>query len=761
MLELKNLVKKYVVGNFRQTALNGVSVTLRSKEFVSIVGPSGSGKTTLLNMIGGLDRFDSGELLIDHKSTAHFTDQDWDSYRNHRVGFVFQNYNLITHISVLDNVIIGMTLSGLPAHERQERAKELLERVGLLDHINKRPNQLSGGQQQRVAIARALANNPDIILLDEPTGAIDTKTSTQIITLVKEVAEDKLCVMVTHDNKIAETYSDRVITIQDGQIINDSDPYETTAKDEQKMSLKRTYMTYRQALKLSFNNLRTKYFRTLITAFAGSIGIIGIALVISLANGLNVEIDNLEQSTLSEFPIQIDPIPIDIEALRNQEFFADDDRFELFPDIRKVFSYTEEVSTDIKINTLSQEYIDYVNDMDDSLYNEIRVQRRLRPHLLKEFDNDQVIAINTGRINFQPMLNNQNTFLENYDLLDGTVPTTANDLLLVVDEYNRVDAEMLNALGLDGAVESYDFEDFIGMTFEVVLLSNYYSLNTDTGRYETNNLEDLYNDTQSITVTITAIGREKEDAVFTVLNTGIKYHPLLEELYLEDATQAQIGIDQAASNTSVITGLVIDDNSKSELLQRWGYDDTPRQIQIFPKDFETKEQITNYLDEYNVGLSEDDQVKYTDLASVVTELTSDVINGISYVLIAFSAISLVVSSIMIGIITYISVLERTKEIGILRSLGARKRDISRIFNAETVIIGFTSGALGVFLAYLFTFPINRIIESLTEELSNIARLPLYAVFGLIVISVILTLIAGLIPSSIASRKKPVDALRVD
>jgi len=765
MLELKNITKKYEVGTFKQTALDGVSVMFRSKEFVSIVGPSGSGKTTLLNMVGGLDRYDNGDLLIDNKSTLHFKDQDWDSYRNHTVGFIFQNYNLITHISVLENVEVGLTLSGLSQDERKKRALEVLTKVGLEAHINKRPNQLSGGQQQRVAIARALANNPDIILADEPTGAIDTETSNQIMGLIKEIAQDKLVILVTHDESIAREYSDRLITLRDGKIVEDSHPYNVEQDKTTHLSLKKTYMTFKQALKLSFNNLRTKKIRTLITAFAGSIGIIGIALVISLANGLNIEVDNLERSTLAELPIQVDPVPIDVDSIQRGRPSDEDDidnTYEKFPELAQIFPYSVTLPEDLKINNITNDYVDYVYELDDDLFYEISVRRSVRFKVIKQFDDNQTVSLNMVNAGFKQIISKNDTFEGSYDLLEGTYPSNQNELLLVVDEYNRLDVDILNALGLDGDVEAYNFDDFIGMTFKVILIDDYYELDDSTNRYKTvDDLNGLYESSVGIPITITGIARSKDEALFTILDEGIKYHPDLLETYLNHAKNSDIGEAQVNSNVSVFTGLAIDEATKIDLLSRLGVDDTPRQVRIYPKDFESKEEITKYLDLYNVGLSEEETIQYTDLAAVVTELTGDLINGVSYVLIAFSAISLIVSSIMIGIITYVSVLERTKEIGILRSLGARKRDISRVFNAETTIIGFVAGSLGVFLAYLLTFPINFIIGKYAEELDNIAKLPLYAIFGLVTISIILTFIAGLIPSSIASRKNPVDALRVD
>ncbi len=764
MLSLKGIVKKYEIGQFKQTALDGIDLEFRDQEFVCILGPSGSGKTTLLNMIGGLDRYDQGDLLINGKSTRNFKDQEWDSYRNHAIGFVFQNYNLITHISVLSNVEIGMTLSGLNSEERRKRALQVLERVGLIDHINKKPNQLSGGQMQRVAIARALANNPEIILADEPTGAIDSETSKQIMELIQEIAKDKLVIMVTHDENIAKKYANRIVSLKDGKVIADTNPYKNNLIGSAKLMFEKTSMAFTQAIKLSFNNLKTKKFRTLITAFAGSIGIIGVALVLSLANGLNREIDRLERTTLAEFPIQIDPFPIDIEAARGgPPGFQDngDSEWERFPEILKIFPYERTVSTTQHINLINDEYLDYLSTMDTRLYHEISVTRQVEMSVLHKIDSTP-IRLQTGRVRFEPSLNNDEFFNDNYDILMGTAPKNKNELILLVDEFNRLNVQVLSALGLSSDVEAYDFDTFIGKTFKVVLLSDNYVLDENTNRFvQVSDLHTLYDNPNNIELTIVGIARAKEDALSRFLRPGIKYHPDLIQSYLADAKTSEIGIAQKNSNTSVITGLPLSDSARTSLLRNLGVDDTPSQIRIYPVNFDAKEEIRVFLDAFNHGKAESERIIYTDLASIVTELTGDIIDGIAYVLIAFSAISLIVSSIMIGIITYVSVLERTKEIGILRSLGARKRDISRVFNAETSIIGFVAGSIGVFIAFLLTFPINRLIRTVVEDLNNLAVLPIEAVFLLVFISILLTYISSLIPASLAARKDPVEALRID
>ena len=763
MLSLKNITKKYQQGSFKQTALNDVSLDFRDQEFVCILGPSGSGKTTMLNIIGGLDRYDDGDVLIDGKSTKHFKATDWDSYRNHAIGFVFQNYNLIPHISVLSNVEVGMTLSGISLDERRKRAFDVLEKVGLKDHIYKRPNQLSGGQMQRVAIARALANDPDIILADEPTGAIDKATSKQIMDLIQSIAKDKLVIMVTHDDTLAKQYASRIVSLSDGAITNDSDPYHQENETSKRLSFKKTAMAFTQAIRLSFNNLRTKKFRTLLTAFAGSIGIIGVALVLALANGLNNEIERLEMTTLAEFPLLIERFPIDIDTARGgPPHLRDSDGLEEFPDSRDIFPFERRSAGFNHVNQITDEYLEFLEDLDESLYHEISISRQVDMPVLFEIDPQTVIRLNTGNVRFEPTLQSPDFFEDNYTVLEGRAPENKNDLILMVDNFNRLDVSILSALGLDTDVESYDFDDFLGKTFKVIRLDDNYVFNENTERFSLEtDLVNLYQNEANIELTIVGIARANEDTLAQFLSSGIKYHPELVEYFIDDAQSSAIGEAQKASDTSVITGLPLSESAKTNFLQSLGVVGTPTRIQIYPVNFDAKDDIRSFLDSYNENKPDEARILYTDLASLVTEITSDVIDGIAYVLIAFSAISLIVSSIMIGIITYVSVLERTKEIGILRSLGARKRDIARVFNAETAIIGFVAGTLGVTIAFLLTFPINRIIRSLVDGINNLAVLPIQAVVILVIISVTLTYISSLIPASIASRKDPVEALRTE
>ncbi len=766
MLELRDITKKYAIGAFRQTALDGVTLNFRRHEFVAILGPSGSGKTTLLNMIGGLDRYDAGDIRIDGKSTRDFKDRDWDRYRNHAVGFVFQNYNLISHVSVLANVEIGLTLSGMSPNEKRQRSLELLERVGLSDHVHKKPNQLSGGQMQRVAIARALANDPDIILADEPTGAIDSETSHQILRLIQEIAKDKLVIMVTHDDAMASTYASRVVDLKDGRIAHDSDPYDLQEERRGRLSYKRTAMAFWQALKLSFSNLRTKKFRTAITAFAGSIGIVGVGLVLSLANGLNREIDRLEQTTLSTFPLQIDRLAFNIDVIRAQgggpPRRLEGETYERRPDNEEIYPYALPPFEAEHLNDLSSEYLTYLQGLDQGLYHEMTIRYAVDMHLYHTLPSGVDTRLSTGGVNFAPTLSDPDFFFDNYDLLGGRAPDGIDELVLVVDAYNRLDSAIINAFGLSAEVDAYGFDAFLGKTFELIMLDDRFLYDDDSGRFvPITDVDTLMQQPDNITLTIVGIARSSEDAVADLLSTGLKHHPELTNTVIEHAKQSEIGAAQQAASVDVVSGIPIDDSIKRNQLQRWGVDPVPRQILIYPVDFEAKRAITDYLDAYNEDKEDADRVLYTDLAAIVTNLTSDVIDGVSYVLIAFSSISLVVSSVMIGIITYVSVLERTKEIGILRSLGARKRDISRVFNAETALIGFFAGVSGVAVAYALTFPINALIDRLVDDINRMAVMPLPAVFALVAISVLLTTIAGLIPSRIAARKDPVAALRVD
>ncbi len=765
MLKLIDIRKTYKVGDFEQHALDGISVSFRKNEFVAIVGPSGSGKTTTLNIIGGLDRYDTGDIIINGKSTKEFKDAEWDSYRNGSIGFVFQNYNLISHISVLDNVEMGMTLSGLPGKQRKRRALEVLDRVGLSEHVHKLPNQLSGGQMQRVAIARALANNPDIIMADEPTGALDTTTSLQIMDLIQEIAKEKLVILVTHNTEIAKRYASRIIHMRDGKIVDDSDPYDdlglTTPGET--FSLKKTAMSFKQALNLSFNNLKTKLGRALLTAFAGSIGIIGVGLVLSLSNGLNQQIAELETGTLSDFPLSIRPTAFLMRTGRQMMGGFNNDAEGEFPTESLLYAIDSTNSTVFHKNNIDQTYLDYLDGLDATLYNEISYGRAVAMNLFTTAEaDDDVLAVDTNDVGWSEIPGNDVFINDNYDLLSGVFPTTDNELLLVVDTYNNIDLELLTAIGFDAATETVTFTDIVGKEFRLVFNDDYYLyLDLTTLFFPSPDHHALYDDPDTITLAITGIARAKPDANSTVLGDGILYRKGLTDLVLANAATSAIALAQAGRETNVITGIPLSAETKKAMMQILGADTTPVSIQIYPVDFDAKTTIKVYLDAYNDELVEADQIIYTDLAETITDTVGTFVDTITYVLVAFSAISLVVSSIMIGIITYISVLERTKEIGILRALGARKKDISRVFNAETFLIGLTAGAMGVGIAWILTFPINAILGRLLAEMSDIANFAGTAMITLILISIALTLTSGLIPSRIAAKKDPVEALRTE
>ena len=752
MLTVLDIKKKSTLGEHEHIALNGLNINFRKQEFVAIVGPSGCGKTTALNIIGGLDRYDAGCLMINGEDTRGFKEAQWDAYRNNSIGFIFQNYNLITHISVLDNVEVGMTLSGLSAQERKKQAIEVLKRVGLKDHLHKRPNQLSGGQMQRVAIARALANNPDIILADEPTGALDSQTSEQIMQLIKEISKDKLVIMVTHDVDIANRYASRLIKLRDGVVIEDSNPIVKDQKETTRYQFKKTAMHYLQALKLSFNNLKTKKFRTLITAFAGSIGIIGIALILALSNGLNREISKMQTSTLADYPISITRNPMMVSRQRVNQH-------ERFPNHRQIIAQNRD-DTRQHINEITSEYLNYLKGMDSSWYSEISFQRAVNMNLLKRSDGNTVI-VNNRQVRWNELPNNSEFFMNHYNILEGHYPRNKNELLLIVDIYNGLDLSILTALGFS-LERNLTFDDLLGMELKLVLNDDFYQKGNENGLFNTNpNLNAMYESEDSITLTITGIARMKEGTQIRTYNPGIMYLPTLTDFVLEDAIESKIAIAQEESDINVLTGVLLTPRQKEDLLRHFGAVKLPAAINIYPTDFASKELIKSYLSEYNERVSEEDQIIYNDMAELVTNMMGEFINTISYVLIGFSSISLFVSSIMIGIITYVSVLERTKEIGILRSLGARKKDISRVFNAETIIIGFTAGILGVIIAWVLTHPINFLISRFVEGVDSIAILSFMNIIILILISMILTFISGMIPASMAAKKNPVEALRTD
>ena len=769
MLELKHIKKSYKTGDFEQQALKDIQLKFQKNEFVAILGPSGSGKTTLLNIIGGLDRYDSGDLIINQKSTKNFKDSEWDAYRNNCIGFIFQSYNLISHMDVLNNVEMGMTLSGVSSKERRKKAIEVLTKVGLKDHIHKKPNQLSGGQMQRVAIARALANDPDIILADEPTGALDSKTSVQIMDLIQEISKDKLVIMVTHNPELAHTYANRVIEMKDGEVINDTEKEVNGHSNEEQYQIRKTSMNFLTALHLSLNNIRTKKGRTILTAFASSIGIIGIALILSLSNGFDRQIDIFEQNTLSSLPIIISRQSMDLNEETMSQLEEDFSSSEAdYPDIDYVIPAKTMIDEYTHMNNITDEYITYIEKMDPESVAGISYTYAVGLNLLQKIDG-KVKLLDTQNLSIQSLPHTLSDDVGSvvdmhYDVLAGRVATSKDEIVLVVDSKNQVSEDILEALGIqsDGNVS---FETLLNSTIKLVYNDDYY---VNHGNYylPSSNLESVYNNANNLTLKVVGILRLKSDFPSYAGSSGIYYTNDLLNDVLEKNSTSKVVEAQKKANYSVLSGEMIDtstlegENTKETLLAYLGNKSVPYVIQIYPKDFDTKDQITDYLDSYNDGKDEEDKLVYIDQADLMSSLSSSIMDAITIVLVAFSSISLIVSSIMIGIIMYISVLERTKEIGILRSLGARKKDISRVFNAETFIIGLTSGLIGIFIAWLLLFPTNSLLYNLTD-LENVAVMnPLHAVI-LIVVSLALTLIGGFIPAKIASKKDPVIALRTE
>ena len=782
MLELQHIKKTYHVGDTETKALDDVSVAFREKEFVAVLGPSGSGKTTFLNIIGGLDRYDSGDLLIKGKHTSDFKDSDWDAYRNNSIGFVFQSYNLIGHLSIVANVELGMTLSGVPKEEKHRRALEVLEQVGLKDHLHKRPNQLSGGQMQRVAIARALANDPEILLCDEPTGALDTATSVQIMDLIQKLSAERLVIMVTHNPQLAEDYADRIIRFQDGHIISDTHPHQERPKPDG-FHLKKTKMRCLTALNLSFNNIRTKKGRTFLTAFASSIGIIGIAVILSLSSGFRTTIDDFQTDAMAQFPIVISrqSAEVDMAAMMEQHTQMLEDQDEEAPP-EEIILTDPDSTIKMHTNRFTGEYLQYLKNIDPKICSSIGYTRIVSMNMVRKTDSG-IIPVSfsseskdedgqessamsgamsaIGLSSFPEQLDQEETsYLEkNYDLLAGQYPAAATDLVLVLDSDNTLNKNILENLGFDTeGKESFDFNDLIGAEFKIVSNNDFYS-ETPYGNYlPTQDYEAMYNSDSGITVRIAGIVRVKENAGIGILNTGIAYSDALSEQVAAMQQESDIVKAQQESSKNVMTMEEISEADKDSLLAVLGGDTTPYAIMLYPATFEQKDQVIQYLDDWNEGKSTDDAVVYTDMVETISSMTGDIMDGITVVLVAFAAISLVVSMIMICIIIYTSVLERTKEIGILRSLGARKKDITHVFDAETFILGLCSGLLGVAIAWLLTFPINSIIASMAS-LENVAHLqPLHALI-LVAISTILTMLGGHIPARMASRKDAVEALR--
>ena len=979
MLTLKDIHKDYPAGDMKVSALRGVSIAFRKSEFVSILGPSGCGKTTLLNIIGGLDQYTSGDLIIDGRSTKNFVDAEWDAYRNHSIGFVFQSYNLIPHQTVLSNVELALTISGVSKAERRRRAKEALEKVGLGSEINKRPNQMSGGQMQRVAIARALVNNPEILLADEPTGALDSETSVQIMDLLGEIAKDRLVIMVTHNPELAETYSTRIIRIIDGKIIGDTNPYEEPVqeapaqeKTKKQKRLRNRSMSFATALALSLNNLRTKKGRTLLTSFAGSIGIIGIALILAISNGVTNYINRVQEDTLSSYPITIQKESVDFSSLITGIMSTNNENQTLSHELdavyanRVMYELLKSLSdVEVQTNNLKafKQYIentpgfkefssaiDYSYAVDFNIFTKDKngvIMKSDMASLMKEMFADSPMSSGSASMFasydvWQEMLKGSDgeilsdLFYDQYDVIYGSWPQAYNEIVLIVDKNNEISDVVLYALGLKTTdemkqdmenagngeelpTESWSYEEICAMDFKMILSPDFYQKTADgsyvdLGKTQTG-IEFLYNSDKVIDLKVVGIIRPNEDAVASMMTGSIGYTTALTEYAIDRMAQSDIVKEQLADpSKDIISGLPfktgddeiadeekvsmfkeymaslsvdkkaalyidiksrispaqlemmvsgmlakyteeqlidlavkayaeqmgVEDTSQIEAyiktmsreelmaaikdgmaeqvkeqyetsmrenlskqsnevlagllaaetftdeqyveffdlympathsestyednLKTLGYVDidSPTAINIYASTFENKDEIAALITEYNNSVEdENDEINYTDYVALLMSSITLVINAISYVLIAFVSVSLVVSSIMIGIITYISVLERTKEIGILRAIGASKKDISRIFNAETAIVGFASGAIGIGITLLLIMIANPILHAVTGIGILNASLPVIGAVILVILSISLTLIAGLIPSRLAAKKDPVVALRTE
>lgn len=659
MLELKNINKVYKTNDLKQTALKDINVKFRKNEFVSILGPSGSGKTTLLNIIGGLDKYTSGDLIINGISTKKYNDKDFDAYRNHKVGFVFQSYNLIPHQSALSNVELALTLSGVKKEERRKKAIEVLKRVGLEKHMHKRPNQMSGGQMQRVAIARALINNPDILLADEPTGALDSETSVQIMELLKEISKEKLVIMVTHNPELANIYSNRIIKILDGKIIDDSNPFNGEDATVNKIKTKKTSMSFLTALSLSLNNLMTKKGRTILTSFAGSIGIIGIALILSLSNGFKLEIDNFEKKSLSQAPITITNTTMknNIEETNNRE---------KFPNSNNIYIVKDIMTSQIHKNIITPKYIEYIENLDKNNLSGISYQKGTNLIIVnKDYNGNYnlVSTLNSGVQSWSllpsnPNKDNNSVIDTMYDVIAGEIKENEPGLILQVDNKNQIYESVLEVLGIENN-DSLTFDDILNQELKIIVNDDYYKQIGDIF-YPNNNLEELYNSSNSITIKVQAIIRGKEDQSMITNSSGFGYTNALTELVIEKNKNSNIVKLQKEKDYNILTNMPFDENvTKNYILGYLGDDTIPVAIYLYPRDFNTKNKIIEYLDNYNKELQEEDKIEYTDMASMISSLSGGIMDAITVVLVAFSSISLIVSSIMIGIITYISVLERT------------------------------------------------------------------------------------------------------
>lgn len=874
MLRLVNVTKTYDMGEYRVNALRGVSLAFRESEFVSIIGASGCGKSTMLNIIGGLDRYTTGDLLIGDTSTKEFRSEQWDAYRNATIGFVFQSYNLIPHLTVLENVALALSLSGIDKAERNKRAKEALERVGLGEELKKKPSQLSGGQMQRVAIARALVNNPKIVLADEPTGALDSELSVQVMEVLKEVAKDRLVIMVTHNNELANEYSTRIVRLKDGQVEYDTMPYdfeEKTAADNtsevtadaetkerkhisllnklgiseklkgakrgKKSPFKATSMKAKTAFSLSFKNLTTKKLRTFLTSFAGSIGIISLALVLAMSNGVNVFMDTMQTSILATVPVSVYEYSIDYTVMTDMfSNYADIVSPDTFPDEKEVYikptgsqnttagmgAMLSAIQESVGTNDISTEFVEYLRDMDPSWYKALNIFYGVEMNILykgKDADGNivyqkadlkreatNVMSIATQVLgdngmqttNWHQLVGDESFMTANYDVIDGRYPTSKNELVIVVDGNNQIDVEALQLFGFDvyerdadGKIvvgedgksvlrESISFSEIFEQELRLVHNNDYYEEVKENVFADRQANEELFNNENNLTLKVVGVLRTKPTSGINPVGTVLCFTPELgqyvtKNAHESDMAQAQLalleedpntqkcvlqdtkslGVDSGLKDTGGLFTFVTNGLQRSKLLKAMGVDDTPVYLNIYPTNFETKGYITDYIGEW-----EDADINYFDVSEMFIHNMRVIVDLVSYVLIAMASISLIVSSVMISIITGNSVVERTREIGILRSLGARKKDISRVFNAETAILGIYSGVLGIGIAYALVPFVNFLIGNGTGVTGLLVLNPLHACL-LIVLSLALTVISGLIPSSSAANKNVVDALRIE
>lgn len=824
MLELKNISKVYATEDIKVMALTNVNVKFRKSEFVSILGTSGSGKTTLLNIIGGLDNYTDGDLIISGRSTKEYNDYDWDLYRNHSVGFVFQSYNLIPHQTALANVELALTLSGVNKINRRKKAIEVLKKVGLEDQLYKKPSQMSGGQTQRVAIARALVNDPEILLADEPTGALDSETSIQIMELLKEISKDRLVIMVTHNPDLANEYSTRIINLSDGKVISDTDPYDgekTKKKENTKRKTKKNFMSFKTALGLSLNNLATKKGRTILTSFAGAIGIIGIALVLSISNGVEKYINNVEEDTLSSYPLTIESQQIDAASL--MESFKASTNIDANTEKNTVVTNNimgnmiNIMTKEIQANDLEtfKKYLEDHRDEIEQYVNAVQYSYNLNLQIYKN-DLNKIEKLNPNDIMssfgfemnemysslannvFLEFLDNKKLIEEQYDVLAGRMPNNYDEVVLILDKNNMISDYTAYSLGLKDKKElqsviqaivggkeaefessSYSYDELLNLSFKVLLNTDYYKKVSDIWVNMENDEEYIKNKlANALEIKVVGIVKLDDSSVLSSTTSygGIGYTHDLTKYVIQKINSSKIAKEQVSNReVNVFTGQKFGTNVinyqeqgyvasyETNLLALGIVDlENPSIINIYPKDFHSKDAIKEFIDDYNdekeaKGL-DDEVISYTDYVGLLMESVTTIVDVISYVLIAFVSVSLIVSSIMIGIITYISVLERTKEIGILRSIGASKKDISRVFNAETFIVGTFAGLIGVIVTFLLNIPINMIIKNLSG-IENIASLPIVGAIILVAISMFLTIIAGLIPSKMASKKDPVEALR--